>query len=42
MEGFEVHNYWIPELDICFSLEDFCRLALDGGGAPIPFQIKGD
>ena len=44
MEGFEVHNYWIPELNISFFyFPDFCRLALDGGGAA-PFrltEIKG-
>ena len=43
MEGFEVHNYWIPEHDISFFFPDFCRLALDGGGAA-PFrltEIKG-
>ena len=42
MEGYEVHNYWIPELDICIFSPDFCRLALDGGGAAFPFQINGD
>ena len=43
MEGFEVHNYSIPELDLSFFFPDFCRLALDGGGAA-PFrltEIKG-
>ena len=39
MEGFEVHNYWIPEHDICIFSQDFCPLALDGEEQPSPFRL---
>ena len=40
MEGFEVHNYWIPELDISFSFS----WPLMEEEQPAPFrltEIKG-
>ena len=40
MEGFEVHNCWIPELDICIFSQIFVAWPLMEEEQPSPFRLK--